>query len=170
MGRLGNPKRTPLCAGNRRGGLFLRAAFGQDTGQSLAEVALVTPLLLALLMGTIEIGRFAYYSIEVTNAARAGVQYAAQSLADSKDTPRIQQASRNDAPNLSNLNVTSRDLCACSNTPSSYVGCPATRCSPGHPIVFAEVNTTGNIRPIFHYPGLPSSFRVNGQAIMRVAQ
>lgn len=142
----------------------------KQAGQSLAELALVTPLLLTLLMGAIEIGRFAYYSIEVANAARAGVQYAAQSLADSKDSNRIQQASKNDAPTLTNLNVASRDLCACSNTPSSYVGCPAKRCSPGHPVVFVEVNTAGAFRPIFRYPGLPASFRVNGQATMRVAQ
>jgi Flp pilus assembly protein TadG len=43
------------------------------SGQSVAEMALLTPLLLLMLVGTIEIGRFAYYGIEVSNAARAGV-------------------------------------------------------------------------------------------------
>ncbi len=148
----------------------LRIIFREQTGQSIAEVALVIPMLLLLLIGTIELGRFAYYGIEVANAARAGVQYAAQSLADSKDIVGIQRAAQNDAPNVSDLDVTSRDLCACSSSPASYVGCPARNCAPGHAVVFVEVNTSARFRSLFHYPGLPASLTVNGQAIMRVAQ
>ena len=139
-------------------------------GQSLAEMALVTPLLLLLLLGTIELGRFAYYAIEVSNAARAGVQYGAQSLADSTDLAGITQASRNDAPEITDLAVTTTNRCACSNAPASYVGCPAKNCAPGHALVFLEVDTTARIKPLFRYPGLPSSFAASGQAIMRVAQ
>jgi Flp pilus assembly protein TadG len=142
----------------------------RERGQSLAEMALITPVLLLLLVGAIEIGRFAYYSIEIANSARAGVQYGAQSLADSKNLAGIQRASQNDAKNISNLSVVSQDLCACSNSPSNYVGCPAKSCSPGHALVFVEVNTTGRIRPVFRFPGIPASFTVKGQAIMRVAQ
>jgi Flp pilus assembly protein TadG len=154
----------------RRLACVLRIIFHEQTGQSIAEVALVTPMLLLLLLGTIEVGRFAYYSIEVANAARAGVQYAAQSLADSKDRMGTQRASQNDAPNVSDLDVTSRDLCACSSSPANYVGCPARNCAPGHAVVFVEVNTRARFRSLFRYPGLPASLTVNGQAIMRVAQ
>jgi Flp pilus assembly protein TadG len=154
----------------RRLARVLRIIFHEQTGQSIAEVALVTPMLLLLLLGTIEVGRFAYYSIEVANAARAGVQYAAQSLADSKDRMGTQRASQNDAPNVSDLDVTSRDLCACSSSPANYVGCPARNCAPGHAVVFVEVNTRARFRSLFRYPGLPASLTVNGQAIMRVAQ
>ena len=139
-------------------------------GQSLAEMALLTPLLLVMLLGTIEIGRFAYYDIEVANAARAGVQYGAQSLADSKDIAGITQAARNDAREVAALGVTARNRCACSNNPSNYVGCPAQSCTPGHAVVFLDVNTTARIQPIFRYPGLPPVFTAQGSAIMRVAQ
>jgi Flp pilus assembly protein TadG len=54
-------------------------------GQSLIEVALLTPLLLSLMVGTIEMGRYAYLSILVGNAARAGAAYGSQSLALSVD-------------------------------------------------------------------------------------
>src|SRR5438045_9386601 len=84
-------------------------------GQSVAEMALVTPLLLLMLLGTIEIGRFAYYGIEVSNAARAGVQFGAQSLADSRDVTGITQAAQNDAPEVPGLNVTARDRSAAPN-------------------------------------------------------
>jgi hypothetical protein len=141
-----------------------------ERGQSVAEIALVTPMLLLLVIGTIEIGRFAYYGIEVANAARAGVQYGAQSLADSKDLAGITLAARHDAPEVSSLSVTSQDRCACSNSPADYVGCPARACAPGHALVFLEVETTAKIQPLFRYPGLPSTFNASGQAIMRVAQ
>jgi Flp pilus assembly protein TadG len=139
-------------------------------GQSVLETALLAPVLLLMLVGAIEIGRYAYVAIEATGAARAGVQYGAQSLIDSKDVAGIKLAASNDAPDLTQLNVTAKDLCACSNNPSQYVGCPAQRCGAGHPVVFLQVNTTAQVPSLFHYPGLPSTFTASGQAIMRVAQ
>lgn len=141
----------------------------RETGQTLLELALLLPLLLLLLVGLFEVGRFAYYSIEVSNAARAAVQYGAQSLADSKDTVGLTQAARNDSADLSGITVTPTTLCACSETPSAYVPCPALACA-GHPVVFLQVDTNANITPLFHYPGFPVVFTANGHAIMRVAQ
>jgi Flp pilus assembly protein TadG len=140
-----------------------------ESGQSLAEVAFLTPVLLLLLVGAIEIGRFASYSIEVSNAARAAVQYGAQSLADSKDSPGLLLAAQRAAPRLAGLKVRSRDLCACSDTPAVLVVCPATNCA-GHPVVFIKVETRATISPLFSYPGLPATFAANGQAVMRVTQ
>jgi Flp pilus assembly protein TadG len=139
-------------------------------GQSVAEIALLAPVLLLMLVGTIEIGRFAYYAIEATGAARAGAQYGMQSLIDSKDLAGIQVAAKNDAPELPGLNVTATDLCACSNSPAHYVGCPAQHCGAGHAVVFLEVNATAQVPSLFHYPGLPAKFTASGKAIMRVAQ
>jgi Flp pilus assembly protein TadG len=140
-----------------------------ESGQSLAEIALLTPLLLLLLVGTIEIGRFAYYSIEVSNAARAAVQYGAQNLADSKDSQGLLRAAQHDAPEVSGLNLNSQDLCACSESPASFVGCPAKNCA-GRPVVFLQVDTTATISPLLSYPGMPAAFTANGHAVMRVAQ
>lgn len=142
----------------------------REKGQSVAEVALVTPLLLLLLVGAIEVGRFAYYGIEVANAARAGVQYGSQSLANSFDLPGITQAAKNDAPEVTTLSVTTQNRCACSNSPANYVACPATLCAPGVSVVFLEVDTTTTVAPLFRYPGLPSTFNATGKAIMRVSQ
>ena len=52
----------------RRGGPGSR-----ERGQSFIELTLILmPILLVLTVGIIEIGRLAYYQIEVSNAARAG--------------------------------------------------------------------------------------------------
>ncbi|MFL5245748.1 MAG: TadE family protein [Gemmataceae bacterium] len=41
-----------------------------------AELALILPLLVTMVLGAVDFGRFAYCYIAVTNAARAGAQYA----------------------------------------------------------------------------------------------
>jgi Flp pilus assembly protein TadG len=140
-------------------------------GQSLVELALVLPILLMLLVGIIEIGRFAYYSILVSNAARAGAQYGAQGLATAADTLGIQTAAQNDG--LASLGVTSKQLCGC--TGNSLDACPTTppapTCgAPNHPLVYVQVKATGTFNPLFNYPGLPGAIPVNSTEQMRVAQ
>jgi len=41
-------------------------------GQAIVEMALALPLLVALLLGVIEIGRYAYLAIVVADASRTG--------------------------------------------------------------------------------------------------
>ena len=135
-------------------------------------MALLIPVVLLILVGIIEIGRFAFVSIEVANAARAAVQYGAQSLTAANDAAGIRQAAIGDAADLSSLTVTVANpasMCACSEAPNSLGACPATGCS-GHPLVFVQVDTSASVSPLFHYPGLPTNFTANGHAIMRVAQ
>jgi hypothetical protein len=145
---------------------------GEQRGQSIAEFAIVLPLLLLLLVGTIEIGRFAYYGIEVEGAARAAVQYGAQSLAASKDIVGLEQAAHKDAPDIDNLQVNPTHKCACSDTPGTFLGCPlkSTDCPGGHAVIFVQVDTSADISSIFSYPGISSKFKATGRAIMRVAQ
>jgi Flp pilus assembly protein TadG len=139
-------------------------------GQSLVELALVTPLLLLLLVGTIEIGRFAYYSILVSNAARAGAQYGAQSLATAADNAGISTAAKNDAQNITGLTVTSTQLCGCNGASLSGT-CPASGCAaPGHGLVYVKVTAAGSFTSLFSYPGIPKTFNVTGTEEMQVAQ
>lgn len=51
-----------------------------ERGQALVELALITPILFALLLGTVDLGRVFYAMISVTNAAREGAQAAALDL------------------------------------------------------------------------------------------
>jgi Flp pilus assembly protein TadG len=45
-------------------------------GAAAAELAMILPVLVAIVLGTVDFGRFAYNHIAVTNAARAGAAYA----------------------------------------------------------------------------------------------
>ena len=53
--------------------------FGRDShGQSMVEIALALPILLLLVLGIADLGRFAYYAISVQHAARDAAEYAAK--------------------------------------------------------------------------------------------
>lgn len=149
-----------------------------ESGQALVEVALVTPLLLLLAIGVIELGRYAYIAILVGNAARAGAAYGGQSLRQSADGPGIEQAADNDfqnnGQNVSNLTVTSNPSCGCDSggTMTSEVcdGKTAGSCSAGHWVVMVTVEAKGTFNSLFSYPGIPRSITVDRTATVRVVQ
>ncbi len=58
---------------------------GRTRGQSLVELALVTPLLMMLLLGAVDLGRFYAARITVTNAAREGAAAAAEAPGSSSE-------------------------------------------------------------------------------------
>src|ERR1700739_528945 len=152
------------------------------SGQSLLEVALLTPMLLALLLGAIELGRYAYISILVGKAARAGAAYGAQNLVLSVDTTGIQTAAENDfqnnGQNTSNLLVSSTTSCGCDSngtvTPASSCSTATDRtggtCASRHWVVMLSVTAYGTFNSLFNYPGIPKSLTVSNTATLRVAQ
>lgn len=158
----------------------VRGALRTQSGQTLLEVALLTPLLLLLLLGVVEMGRYAYISILVGNAARAGAAYGAQSLAQSVNTAAIQAAADNDfqnnGQNVSTLTVGSSTSCGCDSAGTvAPAGCTtnvnptAGTCASGHWVVMVSVTTSGTYNSLFNYPGIPSSITVTRTATMRVA-
>jgi Flp pilus assembly protein TadG len=141
-----------------------------DLGQALIELTLMLPIFLLLMIGTVEFGRLAYAYIEVADAARAGVQYGAQNRATSSDNTGMQQAAINDAPEIHGMTAVATHSCLCS-TGSGGATCLATACTGGARLVeWVQVNTSAVVDPLFHLPGLPNTFTLKGQAIMRVAQ
>ncbi len=82
---------------------MLRHRMTPDNGQAFVELALVLPVFTLMLVGIAEVGRLAYASIEVNNAARAGVAYAAQTNTTAADATNITLAAKQDAAILSLL-------------------------------------------------------------------
>ena len=143
-----------------------------DGGAALAELTLVLPFLLAVLIGLIEVGRFADYGIKVANAARAGVQYGAQNISTASDAAGMRSAAVNDTQSVSGLTVTAKNYCTCADG-SADAGCVIATCSATHRIVYVEVDTVGKLPSLFNYPGIPASLKtitVTRSAIMRVAE
>ncbi len=144
------------------------------SGQSLLEVALLTPMLLALLLGAIELGRYAYM--------RAGAAYGAQNLGLSVDIPGIQTAANNDfqnnGQNISKLSVNASTVCGCdsngtvtlSSSCTTATDSTAGTCNSGHWVVMVSVTASGTFNPLFNYPGIPKLPTVSNTATLRVAQ
>src|ERR1019366_10628425 len=77
----------------------LLALLRSERAQSLVELSLLAPILLILVIGVVEMGRYASLSIQVGNAARPGAQFGAESLANAADATGIQGAVQNKSLN-----------------------------------------------------------------------
>ncbi|MGB0034295.1 MAG: TadE/TadG family type IV pilus assembly protein, partial [Candidatus Acidiferrales bacterium] len=147
-----------------------------EAGSAVLELAFLLPLLMLMLVGTIDLGRLAYMSIEVSNAARAGVQYGQQSSDTSSDLAGMQTAATNDAPDLvgaanGNLTATATYWCQCSDGSSVTANCTTTPpCGGTHLLNYVKVTTSATYKPWIPYPGIPPSLTLNGKAVMRAGQ
>jgi len=79
-----------------------------DRGQAFVEFALILPVLLLIVLGIIQFGRYYNNNETITNATRAGARVAAVSRTASDPVGATIQAVKNSAPNLdqSQINVT----------------------------------------------------------------
>jgi len=145
-----------------------------ESGQSLIEVALLLPFLVLMMLGVIELGRYAYIGILVGNAARAGAAYGIESLPQSVDTVNISLAAQNDFQNngQSGLTVTSSVSCGCDSggsvTSSACTGAGSGSCASGHWVVIVSVTASGTFNSLFNYPGISSSITISRTSSMRV--
>jgi|ERR1700722_18485651 Flp pilus assembly protein TadG len=135
------------------------------TGQTVVEMALLLPVLLTLMIGLIEIGRYAYFDILISNAARAGAQYGAQSLIQAADKNGIIAAAQNDG--LTTMNITTSQECGCVST--ALGGCPSGAVCP-LPLVYVQVTATETYSSLFKYPGIPKTMKLTSTVMMRVSQ
>jgi len=138
-----------------------------EHGQSIVETALVFPVLIVMLVGSVEMSRVVRGSIAIANAAKAGAQYATQSGYTAQDSAGIATAASSEASNLT-VTTTSAIACQCSNGSGST--CQNTDCSTSHLEETVTVNTQATITPVIQLPGLPTSFTVKGIAVQRVMQ
>jgi Flp pilus assembly protein TadG len=140
----------------------------RQIGSSLVEFALLLPVLILLLFGTIDLGRLAYVYIETMNAARAGVSYGSQNHATASNNAGMVSAAQNDAADISGLSAVAKHFCKCADGSSST--CQLADCSSSHMLVYVQVDTTAQYRPWFPYPGIPSLVSVKGEAVMRAGE
>jgi Flp pilus assembly protein TadG len=85
-------------SGTRQSGTvwrFLRKS-RSESGQTLLELAFLVPILLLLLVGVIEVGRYAYLGILIGNAARAGAEFGMQGHGEAGNDTAIIAAATND--------------------------------------------------------------------------
>lgn len=161
------PSRLPKC--NRPSALLsMYRRFKDDSGGPIVELALTLPLLFLILLGAAEFARVEYASIEVSNAALAGVQYGASGVISSADTTGISNAAANDASGVTLGTTTATLSYICSNGNASNGG--ASSCPGSNIETILTVNTTATFDPLIHLPGLPTTYTLYGQAVQKVLQ
>ncbi len=163
---------------------FIKALRRGARGQALIELAITMPLLILLLGGAVELGMATYAAIEVSNAAKAAVQYAASggganvtfssSAQPTLDSTGMLTAANADAFNLPTTSPITFSTgyptaqCSCSNgvgTSTCYSGdCPGAQIEET-----ITVKTQVTFTPGLHVAGM-SSFTLHGYAQQKVLQ
>jgi Flp pilus assembly protein TadG len=117
-------------------------------GQSLVEFALVLPILMALLLLTIDVGRLFYAYVGVTNASREGAAYAITSATAAADTATITTYARQElAGNVDKTGYAVTALC----TPSCAIS--------------GEVKVNVSTTFSFLFPFLLSNMQISDAAV-----
>jgi Flp pilus assembly protein TadG len=145
--------------------LLRRGATASD-GAAAIEFAIIAPLLILMLIGTVDLGIGTYQSMQVQNAAQAGAEYA---MARGFNASAISSAV---------TNATGLQGIAVSPTPSQFCGCPSETgittavCSSVCPSgamagTYITVSAQLTYTTLLPYPLLPSSYTFVGQSTVR---
>ena len=135
-------------------------------GQSVVELALTSPFLILLTLVASDACRVYFTAIAVNNAAKAGAQYGARSLANSGDITGMQNAALADAPQIYGISARASVYCECPRMPGNFACSSVVQCSDKR--AYVEVDTAATFHTLISYPMIPDSVPVSGQAIMRV--
>lgn len=150
---------------------WIAAILRSEAGQALAEASLAAPFFVLLLLGAVDLARAAYAGIEVSNAAKAAVQYGAQNSATAANTAAIQSAAAADASSLGTLNTTVSTAGICSDG-SACTGtggtCRSTDCSSSHIETILTVSASTTYHPMFPLPGRNDGITLRGEAVQKV--
>jgi Flp pilus assembly protein TadG len=142
-------------------------------GQGAVELALGLPFLVLLLFVVCEFARVFYVAMGVASAARAGVQYGAQSYVKAVDNSGMTAAATNDGKNISGLSVVPTHFCMCDGAQCSpaqssacVVSCAAPPATCTEPKVFVQVTTSATFRTGLIL-GLPTTVPLRSIAVLQ---
>lgn len=138
-------------------------------GAALIEFALVLPMLVLLLIGIIETGRYMAFGVRLSNAAHAGAQFGAQNYATMKDAAGIQSAACNDsgfscAGTPAPKHTASPDTMIIASTPMCTS--KASTCPDGDQYI--QVSTSATFHSLLRYPIFGNSISMSAQATQQV--
>lgn len=143
-----------------------------ERGAALVELAVALPLLLIIMIGTIDFGRAFRTAMIVTNAARAGAQFGSQNPVNATNTTGMVTAATAvlTANGLTTgLAPTAATLCQCANNAGTFTNAAncSDPCTGGHLVVSVIVTATRTFSLIQPFPGIPSSVTITRGATAR---
>ncbi len=136
-------------------------------GAAAIEFAVLTTVLVLLALGAVDFGRIGLEKAQLTQVARAGVQYGVQSQTSAYDTDGMVQAARADAADADGLiDITARSYCSCAG--EGEVVCTISCADGNYAPLFVEVTAQDEVEMYFTYPGVSSPVSVTSTSTMRV--
>ena len=162
--------------GDKRGWFRRIRQNGEEAGQAIVELALTLPILVLLLLGAVEFGRFALLAIEISNAAKAAAQYGSQNAITAADVTGMKAVAAQDAPDVTtqctgfntSISGSSPATCACvSGGVSSASSCSSTTCA-GYLVQKLTITTTAQCTPVIYPRGFGGTLTLSGSAVQEV--
>ena len=154
----------------RWGRSFLRMIAGRNggiAGVAGVEFAFFATLLTLLTVSALEFGMAFYRKMQVYDAAQAGAQYVIKNgyVASSVSTA---VTSATAFSGISTSPAASQS-CGCPTTSAITSATCGNSCADGTlAATYVTVSAQGTYTPMFSYPGLPSTFTLTAQSIVRI--
>lgn len=149
---------------------MIRALLNCERGNSFIEMALATPVFVALLVGMVDISRGVSAKLQAVQAAQRVVELVQRSVFDPADIPDLEAEAETAAGTGSTATVTAWLECGSSTTRLAYSG----SCSPGEAYSrHMDVTVAKTFTPIFgtdYFPGANAdgTFTVRAKAGVRI--
>lgn len=155
-------KRTASALGHA-----IRRFIAGTEGAALVEFSLFAPILLPMVVCTMDLGLGIYRNMQVQHAAQAGAQYA---IAHGYDASSISSAVTN-ATNFAGISASPapNQFCGCpSDTGVTSVTCPATCADGAVAGIYVTVSAQATYTTIVPYPLISSGFALSAQSTVRI--
>ena len=152
-----------------------RFSFGLHSwhkGQGFVELAVSMVLLSLLLLLACDFGRMFYAYVTVSNAARSGAQFGAQSVINAANSNGIKSAVTNDSSNITLASGSPAvSQCTCISTATVVAQCASSyNCSDNPEATYVTVTVATPFTTLGSYPGLPNPITLTKTAEMQVLQ
>jgi hypothetical protein len=152
-------------------------------GSVLMEMAVLLPVVLLLLLGSVDFARGWVHANAATNAAHAGAQFGAQSKSHAKNAAAIEDVVMRDLAassmlkaitnedgtvvNTGQFSVETENFCICDN--GTEVDCDISGAcgAPNSSQVHIRVRVNSTFETLFDYPGIPAQIQIDRQASLR---
>ncbi len=139
----------------------------QDGASSLIECALFLPMVIVLLLGSVDFGRAFYVNLEIEAAAEAGALYGVQ---NPSDTSGMQAAAALDAPDINLLSSVATYGTECSDGTMITAANSAVPSCSVNAVTYVEVTTSMTYKPYFTYPGMGATWSLASKVHLRTTQ
>jgi Flp pilus assembly protein TadG len=138
-----------------------------EAGGAGVEFAVIAPMLVLAIVGTVDLGLGLYQNMQVQNAAQAGAVYATSHTFSAASISAVVSA------------ATKSSSVTASPAPAKFCGCAsnagvaANACSASCPAgaiagTYISVNAQASYSPLLPYPFLPGTLTLSAQSIVRV--